>query len=67
VGLPQLHQYVIVRRVGRAKRLLEDGGDLSLAAVGARVGFSDQSQFSHHFKRIVGVTPGHFRRHARIA
>jgi AraC family transcriptional regulator len=61
------HQYVLARRVERAKQLLEEGGDLSLAAIGVRVGFSDQSQFSHHFKRLVGVTPGQFRRPARIA
>jgi AraC-like DNA-binding protein len=41
--------------------------DQSLAEVAARAGFSDQSQFSHHFKRLVGVTPGQFRMSARIA
>ena len=65
-GLPP-HQYVVARRVERARQLLEEGGDLSLAAIGVRVGFSDQSQFSHHFKRLVGVTPGRFKMHARIA
>jgi AraC-like DNA-binding protein len=40
---------------------------ISLAEVAARAGFSDQSQFSHHFKRFVGVTPGRFRSPARIA
>ena len=59
-GLPP-HQYVIARRVERAKQLLQRRGDLSLAEVAARAGFSDQSQFSHHFKRLVGVTPGRFR------
>jgi AraC-like DNA-binding protein len=29
--------------------------------VAASTGFSDQSQFSHHFKRLVGVTPRQFR------
>jgi AraC family transcriptional regulator len=62
-GLPP-HQYVIARRVERAKLLLQ--GDLSLAEVATCAGFSDQSQFSHHFKRLVGVTPGHFRMPARI-
>ena len=65
-GLPP-HQYVIARRVERAKQLLQAGRDLSLAEVAARAGFSDQSQFSHHFKRLVGVTPGQFRTPARIA
>jgi AraC family transcriptional regulator len=65
-GLPP-HQYVILRRVERAKQLLQGGGDLSLAEVAAHAGFSDQSQFTHHFKRLLGVTPGQFRTPARIA
>ena len=65
-GLPP-HQYVIARRVERAKQLLQGGDDFSLAEVAARAGFSDQSQFCHHFKRLVGVTPGQFRTPARIA
>jgi AraC family transcriptional regulator len=65
-GLPP-HQYVIARRVERAKQLLQLDSDLSLAEVAARAGFSDQSQFSHHFKRVVGVTPRQFRAAARIA
>jgi AraC family transcriptional regulator len=65
-GLPP-HQYVLARRVERAQQLLQGGGDLSLAQVAARSGFSDQSRFSHHFKRLVGVTPGRFQTPARIA
>ena len=64
-GLPP-HQYVILRRVERTKQLLQAGTDLSLAEVAAGAGFSDQSQFSHHFKRLVGVTPGQYRMSARI-
>ena len=65
-GLPP-HQYVIARRVERAKQLLQTGSDFSLVEVAAHAGFSDQSQFSHHFKRLVGVTPRRFRMLARIA
>ena len=61
-GLPP-HQYVIARRVERAQQLLQ--GDVSLTEVAARTGFSDQSHFSHHFKRLVGVTPGQFRTRVR--
>jgi AraC family transcriptional regulator len=64
-GLPP-HQYVLARRVERAKQLLQGGDDLSLAQVAARAGFSDQSQFCHHFKRLAGVTPGRFRTPSRI-
>jgi AraC family transcriptional regulator len=59
-GLPP-HQYVIARRVERAKVLLRGGGDLTLAQVAARSGFWDQGHFTRHFKRLVGVTPKHFR------
>jgi AraC family transcriptional regulator len=64
-GLPP-HQYVILRRVERAKQLLQARTDLSLAEVAAHAGFLDQSQFSFHFKRLVGVTPRQFRTPARI-
>jgi AraC family transcriptional regulator len=64
-GLPP-HQYVITRRVERAKELLQAGSDLTLAEVAIRAGFSDQSQFSHHFKRLLGVTPRQFQTPARI-
>jgi AraC family transcriptional regulator len=60
------HRYVIARRVERAKLLLRGGGDFSLAQIAARAGFADQSQFTQHFKRLVGATPGQFRTLARI-
>ena len=63
-GLPP-HQYVIARRVERAQHLLAKHDELGLAEVALRVGFSDQSKFSFHFKRIVGVTPRQFRTSAR--
>jgi AraC family transcriptional regulator len=63
-GLPP-HQYVIARRVERAQHLLRTDGEIGLTEVAFRVGFSDQSKFSFHFKRIVGVTPGQFRISAR--
>ena len=61
------HQYVITRRVERAQQLLQQDRDLSLAEIAACAGFSDQSHFSHHFKRLIGVTPGRFRTPPRIA
>jgi AraC family transcriptional regulator len=57
-GLPP-HQYIIVKRVERAKRHIRDGR-LTLAEVAAAVGFTDQSQLSKHFKRVVGVSPKQF-------
>jgi AraC family transcriptional regulator len=65
-GLPP-YQYVIARRVERAQHLLWADSELGLAEVALRVGFPDQSHFSFHFKRIVGVTPRQFRISARKA
>jgi AraC family transcriptional regulator len=65
-GLPP-HQYVILRRVELARQLLQTGTELSLAEVAAHAGFYDQSQFSHHFRRVLGVTPGQFRTSVRTA
>jgi AraC family transcriptional regulator len=55
------HQYVIARRVERAKGLLREGTRLPLAEIAAEVGFADQSHFTRHFKRLVGVTPRQFQ------
>jgi AraC family transcriptional regulator len=63
-GLPP-HQYVLTRRVERAQHLLRADSEIGLAEVALRLGFPDQSHFSLHFKRIVGVTPRQFRISAR--
>jgi AraC family transcriptional regulator len=55
------HQYLIARRVERAQHLLKSDNEVGLAEVAVRAGFVDQSHFSFHFKRIVGVTPRQFR------
>lgn len=54
------HQYVIRRRVERARQLLAEGCDIARAA--ARVGFSGQSHLHHHVRRLLGVTPGEIGR-----
>jgi AraC family transcriptional regulator len=64
-GLPP-HRYIVARRIERAQTLLRADG-LPLAEVAAIVGFSDQSQFTRHFRLAVGVTPGRFRKSARNA
>jgi AraC-like DNA-binding protein len=63
----RFHRIHILRRVERVRQLLEARTELSLAEDAAHAGFSDQSQFSHHFKRIVGFTPGQFRTRVRTA
>jgi AraC-like DNA-binding protein len=58
------HHYLMRRRVERAQELLRDA-DLSLSAVALVTGFSDQSHLTRHFRQIVGITPGQFRRSLR--
>lgn len=55
------HQYLLSRRVERAKELMRNP-DLTLAQVSAMVGFSDQAQFSRVFRRFTGEAPRTFRR-----
>jgi len=58
------HQYLVHRRVEVARSLLRRD-DLSLAEVAQRVGFSDQSHFTRHFRRLTGAPPGQLRRAIR--
>ncbi|MEV5434961.1 AraC family transcriptional regulator [Streptomyces sp. NPDC052682] len=52
------HQYLMSRRVGRARRLLLEGAAPSQVA--AATGFYDQSHLTRHFRKLVGVTPGRY-------
>jgi AraC family transcriptional regulator len=59
LGVPP-HQFLIERRVERARELLLHTG-LPLADVAVRCGFADQSHFTKVFHRKVGTSPGYFR------
>jgi AraC family transcriptional regulator len=54
------YQYLIKCRIEYAKILLRDK-TARISEVALTVGFSDQSQFTRHFKRLVGVTPQEIR------
>lgn len=62
VGVPP-HQFMIQRRVERAKEMLIERGN-SIADVAAGSGFNSSIQLSRAFRRVVGVTPSEFRRNA---
>jgi len=53
------HRFAIQRRLAVAKDLIRAGTTLAEAAAAA--GFADQSHFSHHFRRNVGMPPGQWR------
>jgi AraC family transcriptional regulator len=59
VGFPP-HQYVIQRRVERAKLLLSTT-NWSLTAIAHTVGFAHESHLALHFKHLTGVTPRYYR------
>ena len=55
------HQFVLARRMELAKHLLRHER-IPLMEVAHKVGFTDQSQFTRVFRKIVGTTPSQFRR-----
>jgi AraC-like DNA-binding protein len=55
------HKWLIEQRVALSKEKLRHGRS-SLSDVAAECGFSDQSHLARHFQRIVGVSPGAWRR-----
>lgn len=55
------YQYILSRRIERAKSLLRDPRR-SIADVALASGFSSQAHLSAMFKRSTGVTPGRYRR-----
>ena len=54
------HQYVLGRRLLRARALLSDT-DLPIAEIALETGFSSQSHLATTFKRCIGVTPNAYR------
>jgi AraC-like DNA-binding protein len=55
------HQWLTERRIDRAKELLTVT-KMPLADVASHSGFGDQAAFTRTFHRLVGVTPGQWRR-----
>jgi AraC family transcriptional regulator len=73
MGLPQFtrafrktfnatpHQYVQLRRIERAKQLLDAKSD-SLSSIALDLGFSSHAHFTTVFHALTGVTPSAYRR-----
>ncbi|OSQ47050.1 AraC family transcriptional regulator [Thalassospira alkalitolerans] len=59
-GMPP-NQWQMKARVDRAKEMLSEK-DTSLAGIAANVGFADQAHLTRVFRRIVGTTPGAWRK-----
>ncbi len=55
------HRYLTAQRIERAKKLLKNQ-HLAIAEVAYAVGFPSQSHFTFVFSKLVGTTPGAYRR-----
>ena len=57
-------EYIRGARIDAAKQSLADS-DLPLSQVARAAGFADQSHFTRQFRRVVGASPGRYRRDLR--
>lgn len=55
------HQYVLGKRIDRAKALIQQG-NLTLGQIAELIGFSNQSVFTHTFTRLQGISPSHYKK-----
>jgi len=58
------HRWLVQRRLEQAMDLLL-GSNLPLAEIALDCGFSEQSHFTRTFTRLVGTSPGEWRRRRR--
>jgi len=56
-----LTQFLTYTRIEKSKQLLETT-NLSLAEIAQQCGFSDQSYYTNIFRKVIGMTPGAFRK-----
>jgi AraC-like DNA-binding protein len=60
------HQFLLMRRLTCAAERLRHT-DLPVAAIAFDTGFGDLSTFNRRFRRVMGVSPGEYRRAGRSA
>jgi AraC family transcriptional regulator len=64
IGMPP-HRWHLNARIRHAQQLMFDT-DLPLAEIALESGFADQSHFANTFTRLVGISPGVWRREQRL-
>ncbi|MDJ0593309.1 MAG: AraC family transcriptional regulator [Pleurocapsa sp. MO_226.B13] len=55
------YQYIILQRIERAKLLLRNRPELSIAEIALESGFSHQSHLNNYFRRYMKMTPRQYR------
>lgn len=58
------YQWYMQRRIARATKLLHDD-TVPLSKVATACGFADQSHFTKAFTRVLGISPGRWRRNLK--
>ena len=56
------YRYIIQQRVEKAKRLLKENSELSIADIALECGFTHQSNFNYHFRQSTKMTPNAYRK-----
>jgi len=55
-------EYLINKRIMKAKNILESESDIKVISVANDVGFSNLSTFNRDFKRLTGISPSEYRK-----
>lgn len=56
-----LHEYILMIKILRSLVELQENGDITIAEIAKRMGFSDSAYFRRVFKQRVGITPGKYK------
>ena len=56
-----LEKYYIAQRIEKAKELIVYG-EVSLTEIADQLGYSSAQYLSNQFKKVTGLTPGHFKK-----
>jgi len=59
--------YLRQQRLWQARRCMDEEPECALSDVAQRCGFTDQSHFTRHFRRLFAVTPAEYRRRQGLA
>lgn len=57
-----VNEFILQKRLAKAKELLEKSQELTITEVAALCGFNDYNYFIRVFKKLVGITPLKFRK-----
>ncbi|WP_419178011.1 helix-turn-helix domain-containing protein [Caballeronia sordidicola] len=55
------HQYILAQRIQRAQRMLREDHE-TFAEIAIACGLSSQAHMTASFHRVLGTTPGRYRR-----